>query len=105
MKASFAAQSGPRPRRSCREEKRFSVEHITAVLQQAEAGTPIGDLCRQVRISGQTFYRWKKSYGSMLPSEARELKQLREENARLKRVVADLTLDKVMLQDVVQKKF
>ena len=84
---------------------RFSVEQITAVLQQAEAGMPIGDLCRQVGISEQTFYRWKKSYGSMLPSEARELKQLREENARLKRVVADLTLDKVMLQDIVQKKF
>jgi putative transposase len=86
-------------------KKRFSVEQITAGLHQAEAGTPIGDLCRQVGISEQTFYRWKKSYGSMLPSEARELKQLREENARLKRVVADLTLDKVMLQDVVQKKF
>jgi len=66
---------------------------------------PVGDVCRQVGISEQTFYRWKKAYGAMLPSEARELKQLREENARLKRVVADLTLDKVMLQDVVQKKF
>lgn len=86
-------------------KKRFSVEQITTVLKQAEAGAPVGDLCRQVGISEQTFYRWKKSYGGMLPSEARELKQLREENARLKRVVADLTLDKVMLQDVVQKKF
>ncbi len=86
-------------------KKRFSVEQITAVLKQAEAGAAVGDLCRQVGISEQTFYRWKKSYGGMLPSEARELKQLREENARLKRVVADLTLDKVMLQDVVQKKF
>lgn len=86
-------------------KKRFSVEQITAVLKQAEAGAPVGDLCRQVGISEQTFYRWKKSYGGMLPSEARELKQLREENARLKRVVADPTLDKVMLQDVVQKKF
>ena len=86
-------------------EKRFSVEQITTVLKQAEAGAPVGDLCRQVGISEQTFYQWKKSYGGMLPSEARELKQLREENARLKRVVADLTLDKVMLQDVVQKKF
>jgi putative transposase len=86
-------------------KKRFSVEQITAVLKQAEAGTPVGDLCRQVGIAEQTFYRWKKAYGGMLPSEARELKQLREENARLKRVVADLTLDKVMLQDVVQKKF
>lgn len=86
-------------------KKRFSVEQITAILKQAETGAPVGDLCRQVGISEQTFYRWKKSYGGMLPSEARELKQLREENARLKRVVADLTLDKVMLQDVVQKKF
>ena len=85
--------------------KRFSVEQITAILKQAETGTPVGDLCRQVGISEQTFYRWKKSYDGMLPSEARELKQLREENTRLKRVVADLTLDKVMLQDVVQKKF
>ena len=86
-------------------KKRFSVEQITTVLKQAEAGAPVGDLCRQVGISEQTFYRWKKSYGGMLPSEARELKQLREENARLKRVVADLTLDKVMLHDVVQRKF
>ena len=86
-------------------KKRFSVEQITTVLKQAETGAPVGDLCRQVGISEQTFYRWKKSYGGMLPSEARELKQLREENARLKRVVADLTLDTVMLQDIVQKKF
>jgi putative transposase len=56
-------------------------------------------------VSEQTFYRWKKVYGGMLPGEARELKQLREENSRLKRLVADLTLDKVMLQDIVQKKF
>ena len=86
-------------------KKRFSVEQITAVLKQAEAGTPVGDLCRQVGIAEQTVYRWKKAYGGMLPSEARELKQLRDENTRLKRVVADLTLDKVMLQDVVQKKW
>ena len=78
-------------------KKRFSVEQITTVLKQAEAGAPVGDLCRQVGVSEQTFYRWKKSYGGMLPSEARELKQLREENARLKRVVADLTLDKRIL--------
>lgn len=84
---------------------RHSVEQITGVLKQAEAGSPVGDLCRQVGISEQTFYRWKKVYGGMLPSEARELKQLRDENTRLKRVVADLTLDKVMLQDVVQNKF
>jgi putative transposase len=81
------------------------VEQITAVLQQAEGGVPVGDVCRQVGISEQTFYRWKKVYGSMPASEARELKQLREENAKLKRLVADLSLDKVMMQDVVQKKF
>jgi putative transposase len=75
------------------------------VLHQVAGGVPVGDVCRQVGISEQTFYRWNKSYGGMLPSEARELRQLREENARLKRVVADLTLDKVMLQDVVQNTF
>lgn len=86
-------------------KKRFSVEQITAVLQQAEGGVPIGDICRQVGIAEQTYYRWKKVYGNLPPSEAREMKQLREENAKLKRLVADLSLDKVMLQDVVQKKF
>lgn len=86
-------------------KKRFSVEQITAVLQQAASGIPVGDVCRQVGVSEQTFYRWKKEYGGMLPSEARELKQLRDENAKLKRLVADLSLDKVMLQDVLQKKF
>jgi putative transposase len=83
--------------------KRFSVEQITSVLQQVAGGMPVGDVCRQVGISEQTFYRWKKDYGGMLPSEARELKQLRDENGKLKRLVADLSLDKVMLQDVVQK--
>jgi putative transposase len=85
--------------------KRFSVEQITAVLQQVSGGMSVGDVCRQVGVSEQTFYRWKKEYAGMLPSEARELKQLRDENLKLKRLVADLSLDKVMLQDVVQKKF
>jgi putative transposase len=66
---------------------------------------PVGDIWRQVGISEQTFYRWKKAYGAMLPSEARELKQLRHENTKFKRLVADLSLDKVMLQDVLQIKF
>ncbi len=93
-------------------KQRFSVEQITSVLQQVARGVPVGDVCRQVGISEQTFYRWKKTYDGMLPSEARELKQLREENTKLKRLVAELSLlvaelslDKVMLQDVVQKKF
>jgi putative transposase len=85
--------------------KRFSVEQITAVLQQAAQGVPIGDLCRKIGISEQSFYRWKKEYGNLQPSEARELKQLRDENTKLKRLVADLSLDKIMLQDIVQKQF
>jgi putative transposase len=85
--------------------KRFPVEQITGILKQAELGTPIADLCRQHGISEQSYYRWKKVYGGMLPSEARELKQLRDENTKLKRLVADLSLDKVMLQDIVQKKW
>jgi len=66
-------------------KQRFSVEQITSVLQQVARGVPVGDVCRQVGISEQTFYRWKKTYDGMLPSEARELKQLREENTKLKR--------------------
>jgi len=85
--------------------KRFSVEQITGILKQAELGTPIQELCRIHGVSEQSFYRWKKIYGGMEPSEARELKQLREENIKLKRLVADLSLDKSMLQDVLQKKF
>ena len=84
-------------------KKRYSVEQITAVLKQAETGASVGDLCRQVGIAEQTFYRWKKVYGGMLPSEARELKQLREENARLRHVVADQTFDKVMLRTSFQR--
>src|SRR5215813_13559593 len=86
-------------------KQRFSVEQIASVLQQAAGGMAVGDVCRQVGISEQTFYRWKQTYGGMLPGEARELKQLRDENAKLKRLVAELSLDKVMLQDVVSKKF
>ena len=84
-------------------KKRFSVEQITSILKQAELGTPISELCRIHGVSEQSYYRWKKIYGGMEPSEARELKQLREENVKLKRLVADLWLDKAMLQDVLQK--
>jgi putative transposase len=85
--------------------KRFSVEQNTSILKQADLGTPIAELCRIHGVSEQSYYRWKKIYGGMEPSEARELKQLREENVKLKRLVADLSLDKAMLQDVLQKKF
>ena len=83
--------------------KRFSVEQITGILKQAELGTPIADLLRQHGVSEQSYYRWKKLYGGMEPSEARELRMLRDENTKLKKLVADLSLDKVMLQDVLQK--
>ena len=86
-------------------KKRLSVEQIVAVLKEAELGTPVADLIRKVGISEQTFYRWKKVYGGLEPSQARKLKQLEEENAKLKRLVADLSLDKIMLQDVVTKKW
>jgi putative transposase len=85
--------------------KRFSVEQIVAVLKQAELGMPVADVIRQTGISEQTFYRWKKQYAGMQSDQVRELKQLQDENARLKRVVADLTLDKAILQDVVSKKW
>ena len=84
---------------------RFSTEQIVAVLKQVELGLPVADAIRQLGISEQTFYRWKKLYAGLQPDQVRELKQLQEENARLKKVVADLTLDKAMLQDVLQKKW
>ena len=83
--------------------KRFSVEQIVAVLKQAEVGVPVAELIRKVGISEQTFYRWKKEYTGLEVDQVRQLKQLQEENARLKRLVADLTLDKTMLQDVLSK--
>ena len=73
-------------------KKRFSIEHIVAVLEQAELGMPVADLIRQVGISEQTFYRWKKQYAGMQSDQVRELKELQEENARLKKLVAELSL-------------
>jgi putative transposase len=86
-------------------QKRFNVEQIVVVLKQAEAGVPLVELIRRVGISEQTFYRWKKQYVGLEVDQVRQLKQLQEENARLKQLVADLTLDKAMLQDVLSKKF
>lgn len=85
-------------------QKRFNVEQIVAVLKQAEAGVTLVELIRRVGISEQTFYRWKKQYVGLEVDQVRQLKQLQEENNRLKRLVADLTLDKAMLQDVLSKK-
>ena len=80
------------------------MEQIVAVLKQAEAGVPLAELIRRMGTSEQTFYRWKKQYIGPEVDQVRELKQLQEENSRLKRLVADLTLDKAMLQDVLSKK-
>jgi putative transposase len=85
--------------------KRFSVEQIVAALKQVELGMPVADLIRRLGISEVTFYRWKKQYEGMQSDQVRELKQLQEENARLKRLVADLSLDKVILQDINSKKW
>ena len=86
-------------------KKRFSVEQIVAVLKQAEMGMPVADVVRQIGISEQTFYRWKKQYKGLESDQVRELKQLQEENSRLKRLVAELSLDKAKLQDVAAKKW
>jgi putative transposase len=86
-------------------KSRFSDEQIAHALRQAEAGTPVAEIVRKLGVSEATFYAWKKKFGNMGTAEIRELRQLREENARLKRVVADLTLDKTMLQDVISKKW
>ena len=84
--------------------KRFSVEQIVAILKQAEVGVPVVEVCRQAGITEQTYYRWKKQYVGLEIDQVRQLKQLQEENARLKRLVAELSLDKTMLQDVLAKK-
>ena len=83
---------------------KFSDEQVTYAVRQHEAGTPVQDICRQLGLAEATFYMWKKKYAHLGVAELRELRLLREENARLKRVVADLTLDKHILTDVVKKK-
>jgi putative transposase len=85
-------------------KSKFTNEQIAFALKQAETGTPIKEVCRQMGITEQTFYRWRQKYGGLLPSELRRLKQLEEENKQLKKLVADLSLDKQMLQDVLSKK-
>jgi putative transposase len=85
-------------------KSRFTEEQIAFALKQAELGTPIEEVCRKMGISDATFYNWRKKYGGLGPSELRRLKQLEEENNKLKRLVADLSLDKAMLQDVLSRK-
>jgi putative transposase len=83
---------------------RYTDEQIAFALRQAETGTPVAEVIRKMGICEQTFYRWKKLYGGLGPSEVRRLRQLEEENRRLKQMVADLSLDKHMLQEVLSKK-
>jgi putative transposase len=83
---------------------KFSEAQIAFVLRQSEEGTPVEEVCRKTGISQATFYAWKKKYGGLMPSEMKRLRQLEEENGRLKRIVADLSLDKEMLQDVIKRR-
>jgi putative transposase len=84
-------------------KSKFTETQIVFALKQAETGTAVAEVCRKLGISEATFYSWKKKYGGLDPAELRRLRQLEEENAQLKRIVADLTLDKQMLQDVLKK--
>lgn len=83
---------------------KFTEGQIAFVLKQAEDGTPVAEVCRKAGIAEATFYSWRKRYAGLMPSEVKRLRQLEEENAKLKRIVADLSLDKAMLQDVLSKK-
>ncbi len=85
-------------------KKTFSEEQIALALREAEAGTPITEVCRKMGVSGQSFYRWKRKSMGLGIAELHRLRQLEEENRKLKGIVADLTLDKKMLQDVLSKK-
>ena len=86
-------------------KSRFTEEQITMALRQAEAGTPIEEICRKLEVSQASFFRWRKKYAGMGVSELRELRQLREENKKLKQLVADLTLDKTILQEASREKW
>ena len=84
-------------------KSRFTEEQILFALKQGDAGQPVADVCRQMGISEATYYNWRKKYAGLMPSEMKRLRQLEDENAKLKRLVADLSLDKAMLQDVVSR--
>jgi putative transposase len=83
---------------------KFTEAQIAFVLRQAEEGVAVAEVCRKTGISEATFYAWRKKYAGLMPSEMKRLRQLEEENGKLKRIVADLSLDKAMLQDVISRK-
>ena len=84
---------------------KFTEAQKAFILKQGDDGTPVGEICRKAGISQATYFYWKKRYGGLLPNEMRRLKALKDENRRLKKIVADLTLDREMLQDVIRRKF
>ncbi len=84
-------------------KSRYSEEQIIGMLKEHEAGLKTSELCRKHNISAATFYQWKAKFGGMDSSDAKKLRHLEQENAKLKRVVADLTLDNVMLKDLLSK--
>lgn len=86
-------------------KSRFSEEQIIGILKQQESGIPTAQVCRENGVSSATFYKWKAKFGGMNVGEAQRLRQLEEENAKLKRLVADLSLDNVALKDVLSKKW
>jgi putative transposase len=83
---------------------RFSDAQKAFILRQGADGMPVADICRKAGISQATYFNWKKKYDGLLPDEMRRLKQLEDENAKLKKLVADLSLDREMLQDVIRRK-
>lgn len=85
-------------------KSKYTESQIAFALKQAETGTPVSEVIRKMGVTEQTFYRWKKKYGGLGATELRRLRQLEEENRKLKQMVADLSLDKHMLQEVIQKK-
>lgn len=86
------------------EASKFTDAQKAFVIKQGEEGTPVAEVCRKAGISQATYFNWKKKYAGLLPTEMRRLRELEEENGRLKKIVADLTLDREMLQDIVRRK-
>jgi putative transposase len=85
-------------------KSKFTEQQIAFILKQADDGVSVEDMCRKAGISIQTYYRWRQKYGGLMPSEMKRLRHLEEENTQLKRLVANLSLDKEMLQDVIRRK-
>ena len=86
-------------------KSKFTEQQIAFALQQAEGGTSVAEVCRKMGIAEATFYRWKQLYGGLMPSEVKKLRQLEDENARLKKLLAEAMLDNAMLRDVAARKW